>query len=271
MISVLILTKNEKFNIRACIESVSWCDDIHVYDTFSEDGTAEIAAEMGANVHQREFPNWSEAQNWARENLPYKHPWVFYLDADERCTPKLELEMKAAILAADKGTIAFEIPRDDYWGQSRLAHVQASHYYVRLYRPDKIHFERLVNPETKVNGKATRLSESIVHYPFSKGIDQWFDRHNSYSSLEARQVLSEMSHEQPGSEVPNDYRNSRATMKRVFERLPFRPTVRFLYLYVWKRGFLDGRAGWRYARLQMIYQMMIDLKIATIKMDQTDK
>src|SRR5207249_1775242 len=88
MISVLILTLNEEENLPRCLESLSWSDDIHVLDSFSTDRTVQIARAAGARVEQRAFDNWAAHQNWALKNIPFKHPWVYYSDADERVTPE---------------------------------------------------------------------------------------------------------------------------------------------------------------------------------------
>ncbi len=81
MISVLILTKNEERDLPDCLRSVGWSDDIHVFDSHSTDRTVEIASEFGARVTTRRFDNWAEHQNWGLKNIPFRHPWVFYLDA----------------------------------------------------------------------------------------------------------------------------------------------------------------------------------------------
>src|SRR4030095_16686280 len=88
MVSVLILTKNEEQDLPGCLESVSWCDDIHVYDSYSSDNTVNIARQCNANVVQRQFDNWATHQNWGLANIPFKHDWVFYIDADERISPE---------------------------------------------------------------------------------------------------------------------------------------------------------------------------------------
>ena len=145
MISVLILTKNEEQDIRGCLDSVAWSDDVHVLDSYSTDLTVERARAAGANVVQREFDNWSAHQNWALANIPFRNDWVFYLDADERVTRELAANIRQAISnPSDK--VAFRIRRRDFWGDRWLKHVQASSYYLRLFRPEKMRYERLVNP-----------------------------------------------------------------------------------------------------------------------------
>lgn len=117
MISVLILTKNEEQDLPGCLDSVSWCDDIHVFDSYSSDNTIEIARKASARVTQRQFDNWAAHQNWALANIPFKYNWVFYLDADERVSPGL----KEALLKFDtdtKETAAYEIQRRDLPGMA---------------------------------------------------------------------------------------------------------------------------------------------------------
>ena len=89
MVSVLILTFNEEVNLPTCLKSLAWCDDIVVFDSFSTDRTLDIAKAAGARIIQRNFDNWSAHQNWAVAHIPFKHPWVYYSDADEVVTPQL--------------------------------------------------------------------------------------------------------------------------------------------------------------------------------------
>ena len=262
-ISVLILTRNEEQDLPACLASVSWCDDVHVLDSLSTDRTLEIARAAGATVTQRPFDNWSAHQNWALVNLPFRHPWVFYLDADERATPELVASMRRAV-EAPGDAVAFRIQRRDFFLGTWLRHVQTSPFYLRLFRPQKMRYERLVNPVSIPDGPTAQLTGYLDHFPFSKGMEHWLSRHNSYSTLEARQIQSNRA----GRGQLNlakaffspDFHERRFHQKELFYRLPARPLIKFLYLYFVRRGFLDGRAGYTYARLQSIYEYMIVLK-----------
>jgi glycosyltransferase involved in cell wall biosynthesis len=264
MISVIILTKNEERDLPGCLESVMWCDDIHVFDSLSTDRTVEIANDFGATVTQRRFDNWSAHQNWGLRNLPIKHPWVLYIDADERVTP----QMKEAVLAAvadPHNHVAFRVERRDYFMGRWLKHVQATSSYIRLFRPECVTYERLVNPVTKVEGTVGELAGHLDHFPFSKGLDHWFERHNNYSRLEAEQILSDRRAGHTFSfakaiwgDTPQERRYHQ---KEIFHRMPLRPTMQFLMLYVVKLGFLDGQAGYTYARMRAIYQAMIEMKL----------
>jgi len=263
VISVLVLTKNEEKDLPGCLDSVRWSDDVHVYDSFSTDRTLEIARAAQATVTQRPFDNWAAHQNWGLQNLPFKHPWVFYIDADERMTPELAEAARAAVEAAGE-RVAFRVRRRDFLRGRWLKHVQASPFYLRLFRPERMRYERLVNPVSLPDGPVGELPGYLDHYPFSKGVANWIERHNSYSTLEARQIVQNRAQ---GAELSltkaffeRDFHKRRAQQKELFHRLPLRPLAKFCLLYVLRRGFLDGGPGLTYAVLQSIYEYMIVLK-----------
>lgn len=263
MISILVLTKNEERDLPGCLESVAWSDDIHVYDSMSTDRTVEIAESFGAKVTKRPFDNWAAHQNWGLQNITFKYPWVFYIDADERMTQ----ELHDAILEATRNpgnSIAFRIQRRDFFLGTWLKHVQTSPFYIRLFRPERIRYERLVNPLTIPDGPVGQVTGYLDHFPFSKGISHWLDRHNSYSTFEAQQIVENRRNNSGFSFwkalFERDFNARRFHQKEIFYRLPGRPIVKFLLLYLGKRGFLDGRAGLTYAILQSIYEYMIVLK-----------
>lgn len=268
MISILILTRDEHRDIAACIQSVSWSDDIHVLDSLSTDGTQQMARDLGATVTERTFDNWASHQNWALANLPFRYGWVFYLDADERCTTELRDAMLAVIRTAGNEA-AYRVQRRDFFDGTWLRHVQTSPFYMRLFQPSKMRYERLVNPISVPDGPVGTVSGYLDHFPFSKGISHWIARHNSYSTLEARQIQENRRGQQPFSLraafFEKDFHLRRQHQKELFYRLPGRPVVKFLALYLGKRGFLDGRAGLRYAILQSIYEYFIVLKTGELQ------
>lgn len=262
MISVLILTKNEERDLPACLDSVGWCDDVHVFDSFSTDRTIEIAFNRGARVTQRTFDDWSTHQNYALRNLPFKYPWVFYLDADERMTPALVESARQAVQNPEMA--AFQVQRRDFFWGTWLKHVQVTPFYTRLFRPEKLLYERLVNPVSRVDGLTGMLCGYLDHFPFSKGLQHWLERHNIYSTLEARQVLMNKVNHRPFSVrqalFAEDFAERRRHQKAAFYHLPARPLVKFLLLYIGRRGFQDGAPGFSYAVLQSFYEYMIVLK-----------
>lgn len=274
MISVLILTRNEEKDLPGCLESVSWSDDIHVFDSFSEDCTVEIARRAGARVSQRAFDNWSAHQNWALQNLPFRHPWVFYLDADERMTKELIVSVREAVNdAGDR--VAFRVQRRDFFLGTWLRHVQTSPYYLRLFRPCAMRYERLVNPVSLPDGPVGQISGFLDHFPFSKGISHWVTRHNSYSTLEALQIAENRKSSRQFSIAraftSKDFHERRFQQKELFYRMPARPLLKFAMLYFAKRGFLDGRAGLTYATLQAFYEYLIVLKTRELSDGRMDE
>lgn len=264
-VSVLILTKNEEQDLPGCLESVvEWCDDIHVYDSHSTDRTVELATMLGAKITQREFDNWASHQNWGLANIKFKHDWVLYIDADERVTEDLARSVREMTSSATD-CVAFEVQRRDFFSERWLKHVQVSPYYVRLFKPAYIRYERMVNPITVVDGKTGRIEGYLDHHPFSKGVSHWLARHNSYSSLEADQFLINASNGEKfklsKALLAEDFQVRRYHQKGLFYKLPLRPLVKFFVLYGVRRGFLDGRPGFVYAVLQSIYEYFIVLKV----------
>ena len=266
-VSVLILTLDEEINIGACLDSLAWCDDVVVLDSFSSDRTQAIVAERGARLVTRRFDNWSAHQNWAVANIPFRHPWVLYLDADERCDPELRDEVlrRAHPAAAES---AFRIRRKDFFMGRWLRHAQLyPTWFVRLFRPQRIRYERLVNPVAVVDGPVGNIDSHITHYPFSHGVSHWIARHNRYSDMEAieAQKVRDGAAREAHTLWTRDPNERRRALKDLFFRFPARPLLKFAYYYGWRRGFLDGRAGLTYSTLQSVYEYMIDCKSAELK------
>lgn len=264
MISLLILTKNEEQDLPGCLDSVSWCDDIHVYDSYSDDSTVEIAARYRATVTQRKFDNWSAHQNWGLGNIPFKYPWVLYIDADERVSDSLR-EQLLGFDSAKTNHVAYEIQRRDFaWNGRWLKHAQISPYYLRLFRPEKMRYERLVNPVSIPDGTAGRLPGYLDHYPFSKGIRYWLQRHLGYADMEAAMRLEDMNKGVDFSWkkalFSKDFTEKRYHQKGIFYKMPGRPLIKWLYMVIGRRAFLDGKAGTTYATLQSIYEYFIVLR-----------
>ena len=262
-VSILVLTLNEASNISTCLESVSLFDDVVVLDSHSTDATAEIARSRGAKVVQRRFDNWAAHQNWAMENITFQNDWVFYLDADERMTPELQAEILAISKDRSRREVAYYCGRRNYFMGKWIRHAMPPGMIMRFFRPERVRFERLVNPVPVIDGTHGYLSEMFDHYNFSKGLTEWFDKHNRYSLFEAMEGMKILDRVRPGVSdlLSRDRFRRRKALKDLSFRIPLRPAVKFLWMYVLKLGFLDGRAGFTYCRLQAIYEYMIVVKM----------
>ncbi len=263
-ISVLILTRNEQQDLPGCLASLAWCDDIHVFDSCSTDDTVRIAQDFGAHVTQRPFDSESVHKNWGLANIAFKHGWIYQADADERVTSELAAAMQ--IFVREPGAhVALRVQRRDYLMGTWLKHVTPSPFNIRLFKRGHVRYERLTNPVTLVDGPIAETAHHFDHFPFSKGITHWFEKHNRYSTAEAEQIVS---NRKSGAAFSlrkvlfsADANEKRFHQKELYYRLPMRPLLMFSLLYFAKRGFLDGRAGLTFVLLRSIYEYMIVLKV----------
>jgi hypothetical protein len=159
---------------------------------------------------------------------------------------------------------AARLRRRDFLMSTWLKHAQMSPFFIRLVRPRRVHYEREINEVLVVDGCIHDLREPFDHYPFSKGIVHWIEKHNRYSTMEA-QVIAQAQRDHSGFSIAKalfaaDFNERRMHQKGLFYQLPCRPLIKLLYMLVWRRAFLDGRAGITYAVLQSIYEYFIVLK-----------
>ncbi|RRA50124.1 glycosyltransferase family 2 protein [Acidipila sp. EB88] len=267
MISTLILTRNEEQDLPACLQSVACCDDVHVFDSCSTDNTCAIARAFGAHVHQRAFDSYAAQRNAALDTVPFRHPWVLVLDADERINPELWTEATAAVaalpLSDEPPVAAFRIRRHDHFFNRPLRHAQILSLYPRLVRLGRVRYTRAINEFLETDGETRTLRGSFQHYPFSKGLARWFEKHNQYSSMEAEIVADRAFRGEASLHTAllhPDFHTRHRARKAIFYLLPARPLVRWLYILVARGGLLDGTAGIAYATLQAFYEWQIVLK-----------
>ena len=260
-LTALVPVRNEAANLPRCLASVAWAGEIWVVDSHSTDATVAIAEEQGAKVAQFDFNGtWPKKKNWALDTLPFAYPWVLILDADEVMPPSAEAEIRAIVTDPAH-------PIDGYWINRRfqfmgqwLRHAYYPNWNLRLFRHRLGRFEQITALDTAsgdnevhehlvVRGQTARLRSEMDHYAFPS-IEVFVEKHNRYSNWEARVALSAPSDDV--LQLPEVRRRRR--LKRLVRALPFRPTLRFLYVYLWQRGFLDGRAGFYFARLHGMYE-----------------
>ncbi|MFT5422768.1 MAG: acetyltransferase-like isoleucine patch superfamily enzyme [Phycisphaerales bacterium] len=266
-VSIVILTLNEEINIAECLDSCAWCDDVHVVDSGSEDTTRQIAQGRGVPVAVNPFESFGKQRNWAIENLDLKHDWVFHLDADERFTPELVAEMDH-VLRADPAGDGFYVPHKLIFMNRWLKRAGGyPTYQMRLFHKTRMRFiDHGHGQREKTGTRLGTLTQPYLHYMFSKGLYDWLDKHNRYSSLEALQVTRDSAGlPGPAALSVKDPVLRRRAWKDLMYHLPFRPQLRwFLTLFV-LGGIFEGRAGRTYARLLSTYEQMITLKLRLLR------
>lgn len=279
-VSVLIPAKNEEDNLPACLESVERADEIFVVDSQSSDRTPEIVAEYGAQLVQFHFNGtWPKKKNWSLENLPFRHEWVLIVDCDERITPELWDEIAIAI-AQDKYD-GYYLNRRVYFLGTWIRHGgKYPDWNLRLFRHAKGRYENLHTEEIRntgdnevhehviIDGQVGYLKNDMLHIDF-KDLFHWLERHNRYSNWEARVYYNLLTGMDDGGTIGANLFGSavqrKRFLKKIWVRLPFKPTLRFILFYFLQLGFLDGRAGYIYGRLLSQYEYQIGVKLYELR------
>jgi glycosyltransferase involved in cell wall biosynthesis len=275
MISVLILTFNEECNLPACLESVRWSDDILVLDSFSSDKTIEIAQAGGVRILQNPFVNFAEQRNFGIEHGGFKYEWVLHLDADETVPSELRDEITTA--AQDSSKDAYRLASKLIFQNRWLRHSgMYPSYQVRLGKRDALRFIQVGHGqrENLPAEKLGTLKNALLHYSFSKGIADWIEKHNRYSTAEAQHFVNDLA-DQPldwsGLFAKRDPMRKRRALKHLAFYLPFRPAIKFFYIYFIRLGFLDGIEGYHFARLHAVYEYLCVVKTAELKKQKVEK
>lgn len=274
-VSVLVPIKNEAATLERCLRSVAWADEIIVVDSNSTDGSQAIAERLGAKVVQFQFNGvWPKKRNWALANIPFKHEWVFVFDADEVMPEGAAEEFRRIATGDDQGCNGFWINRRFMFMGRWLKHAYFPNWNMRLFRHKVTRYERLTEGNTSsgdnevhepvlVEGRTGFLKVQMDHYAFPS-VDVFVEKHNRYSNWEAHVALDGHLNASPALKSGEDF-NLRRRLKRLSMRLPFRPLLRFLYVYVWQRGFLDGLPGYYFARMHGVYELLSVAKTYELK------
>lgn len=261
-VSVMIFTLNEEVNLPACLASLDWCDDVIVIDSVSADGTVKMSEERGARVYQRAFDGFGTQRNWALDHAEPRHEWIMILDADERVPPELARELGDKARTAPPSVAAYRVRRRFHlWGRWLRYSALYPTWVVRFIRRGRVRYVNRGHAETQeADGEIRDLDNDLIDENF-KGIDEWFDRQNRYSTKDAEFEIAAAG--SPGgwrALFSGDALERRAGLKRLGARVPFRPTLYFLYSYLFRLGFLDGRDGFAFCRMKAMYQQMVRVK-----------
>ena len=235
-LSVFILTYNEEHNIRGCLESVTWADEVIVVDSFSTDRTVEICKEYTDKIYQHEFKGFGRQRNIALEHT--EHEWVLSIDADERVTAELKEEILER-LHTNPDADGYFVPRISHFFGFRIKHcgLYPDYRQLQFFNRKKMRYsEQLVHEGFELTGQAAHLKEHVLHYPF-RTIEEFVRKMNMYSTLSAKDMV-------------------RAGKKFSFHQLISHPTATFLRLYILKLGFLDGKIGFVLSSLYSYYTFM---------------
>jgi glycosyltransferase involved in cell wall biosynthesis len=239
-LSVVIITLNEEANLARTLASVAWADEIVIVDSGSTDRTREIAESFHAQFHVEPWRGFAVQKNFALTKAT--KDWILSLDADEEVEPALAEEIRST-LAANPSATGFWIPRKNFFLGRWIRH---GGFYpdpkLRLFRRGAGQFEdRLVHEDARVNGPTAMLKNHLLHHAYPT-LESYLDHMNRYSSLGAQMAV--------------------AKRERGFSLLDIaiRPRLTFLYNYILRGGFLDGREGlllhlyheeyvsWKYAK-----------------------
>jgi len=281
-VSVFVPVKNEEQNLPDCLSSVAWADEVFVVDSGSTDATAKIAAEHGAILVQFEFNGlWPKKKNWALENLPFRNEWVLILDADERCTPELIEEIQQTVAADGAGADGSRL--DGFYLNRKLIFlgrwIKHAGWYpswnLRLFRHRLGRYEKLVaegaqntgdnevHEHVLLNGKSGFMKCDLLHED-CRDIYRLIQRLNGYSNWEAA-AYGQLAAGADGSALKASLFGTpverKRFLKRIWVRLPFRPTLKFIIIYFLRLGFLDGKPGYIWCRLMSQYEFQISAKL----------
>ena len=274
-ISVLIPARNEVSNLRRALAPlVGWADEIVVVDSGSTDGTIEVAQSLGAKVVQFQYKGgWPKKRQWALDTYPWRNEWILLLDADEILTEPGKVEIANAI-----GDSRY----DGYWLQFQLVFLGRAIRYgdttlwkLFLFRRGRATYEKRleqqdasmadveIHEHVVSDGPTRRLKEPVRHENWNS-LDRYITKHNEYSNWEAHVYV----HGTTGSLQPSLFGNQaqrRRWLKRNLIMLPGSPLLRFLYVYLFRLGFLDGRAGLIYAMFKFVQTFHVKAKIYELR------
>lgn len=275
-VSVLIPAKNEEANLPACLESVARAAEVFVVDSQSEDRSVEISESYGAKVVQFHFNGtWPKKKNWSLENLPFSNEWVLIVDCDERITPELWDEI-GEVIEKDEYNGYYLNRRVFFLGKWIKHGGKYPDWNLRLFKHKLGRYENLktgaipntgdneVHEHVVLKDQVGYLKNDMLHIDF-RDIYHWLARHNRYSNWEARVYYNllkgQENDETIGAKFWGDAVQRKRFLKTIWVRLPFKPLLRFILFYFIQLGFLDGKAGYIYARLLSQYEYQIGVKL----------
>jgi glycosyltransferase involved in cell wall biosynthesis len=267
LISAIILTLNEAEDLPNCLKALDWTDQNFVLDSGSTDETCEIALRMGADLYKNKFMGFGQQRCWAIDNIPVKSDWILFIDADEVCTPKFASAVLDAIQNSKNDTAGFYCCwKLMLYGKWLKLSDSFPRWQFRILKKGKARYRDAGHAmkESDVQGKLGYIKEPYLHYAFSKGWTFWFNRHNKYSTLEAKERLQ--TNFKPQDMLSKDQSIRKEAIKQYMSKIPGWPILRFIHSFFFKGGILEGIPGLLYSVNISIYEYMIQLKMLESKL-----
>lgn len=275
-VTVIIPTRNEERNIAECISSVVWASQIFVVDSQSSDRTVEIARTKGVEVVDFIYEGgWPKKKNWAIKNLPIQNSWILLLDADERVTEELAEEISCCIKSDDKN--GYYIKWKFYFLGKWMRFSWSHGWMLRLFKRGTGEYEDLglrneggwdneVHENLIVEGDVGKLSNYLLHKS-NQDLFHWLKKQNEFSDWNAHRRLMGENNLWKNVEKASlsDPLSRRRLLKSIFLKLPGKPFILFVYLYVFKLGFLDGREGFYFCLLRATHELNIGIKVFELR------
>jgi glycosyltransferase involved in cell wall biosynthesis len=274
-ITAIIMTYNEERNLRACLESVKdHIDDIIIVDSFSNDKTEEIAREYTDKFYQNKWINYSKQYLWGIANTDIKNEWILRLDADERWTKEGFDELRK-IIEEDSADGVYVKMKIFFMGHFIKHGAFYPNYFLRVYKRSKGAMEdRWMDEHIKVDGRVVHSNIDVIesNYDRQENISLWTDKHNGYSTREAVEFLIAKHNIHKIDTVANFFGNKTERKRWLKENIYFktplfvRPFIYFVYRYLFKLGFLDGKEGFIFHTLHAFwYRFLVDTKVYQIE------
>jgi len=262
-VSIFIITYNEEKNIKKCLDSVRWSNDIVILDSFSTDKTLSIATQFkNVRIFKKKFDDYSTQRNYGLKKIDFINSWVLIIDADETCSVELKMELLSDKIQNNSNTIVYSLRRKTFFANKWLKHNSMYNVWIeRLIKPQHVSFYGVVHEKLKYNGLSDKLSSDIEHYPFSKGIEDWISRRNRYSTLSAEYEINHEYNIKIDNLFSKDPVKFRQFLNSIYKKLPLRWLIFFLYNFFIKLCFLDGYKGIYYVLLETFYEFITVLKI----------
>jgi hypothetical protein len=261
-IGILVIARDEEANLPDCMHSVvGWAEQVVVVlDPRTQDRSREIAAGAGAEVVEHPFDTHARQRNWALDHHAWRTPWILVVDADERVSPELVDELRAIVASSQSFAVYAVRKRFIFYGKW-IRHCWYSAWDLRLFRLGSARYEeRAVHEHVIADGPVGYLRADLIHNDF-KDMHSWIQKHNQYATFEAAELNRGAGENRVRGRLFGTWTERRRFIKEeVWNRLPFRPLFWFLYLYVWKLGFLDGRLGLRFCLMHAIFDAFVTAK-----------